>query len=73
TSIDGTASAEDDGAPDDGAPDDRETASVAPASIRAELRRAAYDPLPAADEVSRRGLPGDVYRAASIRTGRYVR
>jgi putative phosphoesterase len=78
TSIDGTVSAEDDGAPDDGAPDDgapddRETASVAPASIRAELRRAAYDPLPAADEVSRRGLPGDVYRAASIRTGRYVR
>ena len=30
-------------------------------------------PRPAADEVSARGLPGDVYRAATIRTGRLVR
>ena len=28
---------------------------------------------PVADEVSARGLPGDVYRAATIRTGRLVR
>jgi putative phosphoesterase len=42
-------------------------------AIEAELRRAAYDPIPAADEVSARGLPGDVYRAATIRTGRFVR
>ncbi|MFI5261032.1 MAG: metallophosphoesterase family protein [Candidatus Limnocylindrales bacterium] len=41
--------------------------------IAVDLRRAAYDPLPTADEVSARGLPGDVYRAATIRTGRYVR
>jgi len=42
-------------------------------SIVPELHRAPYDPLPAADEVSARGLPGDVYRAATIRTGRFVR
>lgn len=42
-------------------------------AIGVDLRRAPYDPLPVADEVSARGLPGDVYRAATIRTGRYVR
>jgi putative phosphoesterase len=41
--------------------------------VGAELRRAPYDPLPTADEVGARGLPGDVYRAATIRTGRLVR
>jgi predicted phosphodiesterase len=39
----------------------------------AELFRASYDPQPAAEEVAARGLPGDVYRAATIRTGRFVR
>ena len=39
----------------------------------AELFRAAYDAHPAAEEVAERGLPGDVYRAATIRTGRFVR
>ena len=39
----------------------------------ATLHRASYDPAPAAEEVSARGLPGDVYRAATIRTGRFVR
>ena len=39
----------------------------------AELRRTAYDPQPSAEEVADRGLPGDVYRAATIRTGRFVR
>ena len=38
-----------------------------------ELRRPTYDAQAAADEVSARGLPGDVYRAATIRTGRFVR
>ncbi len=33
----------------------------------------AYDAHPAAEEVAERGLPGDVYRAATIRTGRFVR
>jgi putative phosphoesterase len=41
--------------------------------VSAELRRAAYDPVPVADEISARGLTGDVYRAASVRTGRFVR
>jgi putative phosphoesterase len=38
-----------------------------------ELFRPAYDAQTAAEEVSQRGLPGDVYRAATIRTGRFVR
>jgi len=42
-------------------------------AITADLRRASYDPLPMAEEVAARGLPGDVYRAATIRTGRFVR
>jgi putative phosphoesterase len=37
------------------------------------LRRPAYDAQAASIEVSERGLPGDVYRAATIRTGRFVR
>jgi putative phosphoesterase len=41
--------------------------------VQAELHRTAYDPIAMADEVSERGLPGDVYRAATIRTGRLVR
>jgi putative phosphoesterase len=39
----------------------------------AELYRVEYDATAAAEEVSARGLPGDVYRAATIRTGRFVR
>lgn len=39
----------------------------------AELFRASYDPSATAEEVADRGLPGDVYRAATIRTGRLVR
>ena len=39
----------------------------------AELHRAGYDPSGPAEEVAERGLPGDVYRAATIRTGRFVR
>jgi putative phosphoesterase len=40
---------------------------------RAELRRAPYDAQAVADELSERGLPGDVYRAATVRTGRFIR
>jgi putative phosphoesterase len=40
---------------------------------QAELYRATYDVHPSAEEVAARGLPGDVYRAATIRTGRFVR
>jgi putative phosphoesterase len=39
----------------------------------AELFRPAYDAQSAAEEVAERGLTGDVYRAATIRTGRFIR
>jgi putative phosphoesterase len=39
----------------------------------AQLFRPTYDSQAVADEVSSRGLAGDVYRAATIRTGRLVR
>jgi putative phosphoesterase len=39
----------------------------------AQLYRPAYDAQTASEEVSARGLPGDVYRAATIRTGRFIR
>lgn len=39
----------------------------------AELKRTEYDAQTVADELSSRGLPGDVYRAATVRTGRFVR
>lgn len=39
----------------------------------AVLHRVAYDAQKVADAVSARGLPGDAYRAATIRTGRFVR
>ncbi len=41
--------------------------------FRAEIRRTSYDVMAAANAVSARGLPGDVYRAATIRTGKLVR
>ena len=39
----------------------------------AALFRASYDPNPTAELVADRGLAGDVYGAATIRTGRFVR
>ena len=39
----------------------------------AELLRSPYDSQAVAEEVSARGLTGDVYRAATIRTGRFIR
>jgi putative phosphoesterase len=41
--------------------------------VTAEIRRTGYDVMAAANAVSARGLPGDVYRAATIRTGKLVR
>jgi predicted phosphodiesterase len=41
--------------------------------IKAEIHRTNYDFMAAANAVSARGLPGDVYRAATIRTGKLVR
>jgi diadenosine tetraphosphatase ApaH/serine/threonine PP2A family protein phosphatase len=42
-------------------------------TVGAEIRRTAYDVDAAADAVGKRGLPGDVYRAATIRAGRLIR
>ncbi len=39
----------------------------------ATLQRTGYDAQAVAEEISARGLVGDVYRAATVRTGRFVR
>ena len=41
--------------------------------VKAEIKRTTYDVMAAANAVAERGLPGDVYRAATIRTGKLVR
>jgi putative phosphoesterase len=41
--------------------------------IGAEIRRTEFDVLAVANAISVRGLPGDVYRAATVRTGKQVR
>lgn len=41
--------------------------------VRAEIKRAEFDIMAVANEISSRGLPGDVYRAATVRTGKLVR
>jgi putative phosphoesterase len=41
--------------------------------IRAEIRRAEFDTMTVANAISARGLAGDVYRAATVRTGKLVR
>jgi predicted phosphodiesterase len=46
---------------------------VVDGSVTAEIKRVEFDVLAAADAVAARGLPGDVYRAATIRTGKLVR
>jgi hypothetical protein len=58
--------ADDDGDEDDDAPTDK-------AAPEATLFRAKYDWDAAAEEVAARGLPGDVYRAATIRMGKLIR
>jgi putative phosphoesterase len=42
-------------------------------AVSAEIRRTEYDVLSVANAISARGLPGDVYRAATVRTGKLVR
>lgn len=41
--------------------------------VTAEIRRTTFDALAVANAISARGLPGDVYRAATVRTGKLVR
>jgi putative phosphoesterase len=42
-------------------------------TVAAEIRRTDYDNLAVSNAISTRGLPGDVYRAATVRTGKLVR
>jgi predicted phosphodiesterase len=46
---------------------------VADDEVRAEIRRTTFDTLAVANAISARGLAGDVYRAATVRTGKLVR
>ncbi|MEJ7749063.1 MAG: metallophosphoesterase family protein [Candidatus Limnocylindrales bacterium] len=41
--------------------------------VRASIRRTPFDALGVANAISARGLAGDVYRAATVRTGKLVR
>lgn len=41
--------------------------------VHAEIRRTTFDALAVANAISARGLAGDVYRAATVRTGKLVR
>jgi predicted phosphodiesterase len=41
--------------------------------VAAQIRRTEFDVLAVANAISARGLAGDVYRAATVRTGRLVR
>ncbi len=41
--------------------------------VNAQIRRTAFDALSVANAISARGLAGDVYRAATVRTGKLVR
>jgi predicted phosphodiesterase len=42
-------------------------------SVTAEIQRTEFDTMTVANALSDRGLPGDVYRAATVRTGKLVR
>jgi predicted phosphodiesterase len=42
-------------------------------NVEAEIKRTEFDALAVANAISARGLPGDVYRAATVRTGKLVR
>ena len=41
--------------------------------VTAEIRRETFDTLAVSNALTARGLPGDVYRAATVRTGKVVR
>ena len=41
--------------------------------VRTEIRRSEFDTMVVANAISARGLAGDVYRAATVRTGKLVR
>jgi predicted phosphodiesterase len=41
--------------------------------VSAEIQRTEFDTMTVSNAISARGLPGDVYRAATVRTGKLVR
>jgi putative phosphoesterase len=43
------------------------------ATVTADIRRTEFDTMTVSNAISARGLPGDVYRAATVRTGKLVR
>ncbi len=47
--------------------------TVEDGTVDAVIRRTPFDVLTVANAISARGLPGDVYRAATVRTGKLVR
>jgi len=57
----------------DGQDEDDDEANEARTTVAAEIIRADYDVLAVSNAISARGLPGDVYRAATVRTGKLVR
>jgi predicted phosphodiesterase len=46
---------------------------IAGGAITAEIKRVEYDVMGVSNAISERGLAGDVYRAATVRTGKLVR
>ena len=46
---------------------------MAEGEVTAEIRRETFDKLAVSNALTARGLPGDVYRAATVRTGKLVR
>ena len=42
-------------------------------AVTADIRRTEFDTMTVSNAISARGLPGDVYRAATVRTGKLVR
>jgi len=42
-------------------------------TVTADIRRTEFDTMTVSNAISARGLPGDVYRAATVRTGKLVR
>ena len=69
--VNGTEAAEADDDEDDD--DDAVTRRRSGTTVVTEIRRTDYDVLSTANAISARGLPGDVYRAATVRTGKLVR
>ena len=67
------SAAADDRDDDDDADDEDHDGTDGRTTVTAEIRRTEYDVLATANAISARGLPGDVYRAATVRTGKLVR